>query len=173
MSALSETARLIYGNIDSIYIKDKHHMDSNKQHGNYYIGYCDYNSNFPHITFASSISSSSLFKFKMIDVYRYLFYFSLIKLETPQLQIMKLHILEDGLYTVSIKTNWIRLIQRHWKQIYKKRLEILNVRLTLQNIRVNEITGKYPIGYNNLPSIHGMLSMYSKTNEKSLNIRID
>ena len=109
----------------------------------------------------------------MIDVYRYLFYFSLIKLETPQLQIMKLHILEDGLYTVSIKTNWIRLIQRHWKQIYKKRLEILNVRLTLQNIRVNEITGKYPIGYNNLPSIHGMLSMYSKTNEKSLNIRID
>jgi hypothetical protein len=45
-----------------------------------------------------------------------------------------------------IKTFWIKLIQRRWKKIYKKRQDILKGRMSPRSIREKQITGKWPKG---------------------------
>ena len=55
-----------------------------------------------------------------------------------------------------MKTYWLRLIQRCWKTVYRKRMEISKQRAQLTNLRYREIYGKWPYGINYLPSIRDM-----------------
>jgi hypothetical protein len=56
-----------------------------------------------------------------------------------------------------IKTIWIKIIQRKWKYIYKKRHDIYNLRKTPNNLLTRQITGKWPSNCNYLPGLRGML----------------
>ena len=56
------------------------------------------------------------------------------------------------------KTFWLRLIQRVWKRICREREEIFNKRKQLKAIRHREISGTWPEGYQNLPTLRGMLA---------------
>ena len=58
--------------------------------------------------------------------------------------------------TAIMKTYWLRLIQRRWKSVYRKRMEISKQRAQLTNLRYREIYGKWPCGINYLPSIRDM-----------------
>ena len=79
---------------------------------------------------------------------------------------MQLKILTQNTFTVIIKTYWIRLIQRHWKKIYKIHLEFVNFRKNISNQRHFELKGRYISGNNTLPpSLYGMLSIYNKKNK--------
>ena len=53
-----------------------------------------------------------------------------------------------------LKTFWIRIIQRKWKQIFKKRQFIIRNRCCPSNLYVREITGNWSC---NLPGLRGML----------------
>ena len=45
-------------------------------------------------------------------------------------------------YSVSInKTHWLRLVQRRWKEIYRKRLQ---QKMNIKNVKYREIHGKWP-----------------------------
>ena len=79
----------------------------------------------------------------------------------PKINIMKLNIMPCGAYSVSIKTHWIRLIQRHWRSTLFKRNQMLRQRRSPPSVRYREIHGKYPINLRNLPGLYGMLSVYS------------
>ena len=62
-----------------------------------------------------------------------------------------------------IKTFWIKLIQRTWKSILKKREKIIKRKMKIQCIRYREINGKWPhecLGY---PHLKGMLSYLNRT----------
>jgi hypothetical protein len=57
------------------------------------------------------------------------------------------------------KTFWLSIIQRTWKNIYKKRLTILNERSTPQELYYWRIHGKWS---SSLPSLRGMLARLRK-----------
>lgn len=71
-----------------------------------------------------------------------------------KINILKLEI-NDNMYFVSIKTYWIRLIQRHWKKIFQQRQE----KITYHNLRSRELSIKHNLV---LPNIVGMIRMYNK-----------
>tara|TARA_Y100000768_G_C23935705_1_gene662450 strand:- start:238 stop:756 length:519 start_codon:yes stop_codon:yes gene_type:complete len=57
-----------------------------------------------------------------------------------------------------IKTYWLRLIQRKWKKIYKKRKEIIAKRNCIKSLNTRSLTGLWPKGLLRLPTLLGMLN---------------
>ena len=89
----------------------------------------------------------------------------MIPLQNPKIQIMKLQIQDTEsshqLYTVVLKTHWIRLVQRHWKTLMKERKKMIKQRASITSRQLFENTGKYTYEINFMPRLKGMLSMYS------------
>jgi hypothetical protein len=57
-----------------------------------------------------------------------------------------------------LKTFWIRIIQRKWKNICKKKNNIIRLRLITSSQRYREIRGRWPEGATKIPSLKGILS---------------
>lgn len=66
--------------------------------------------------------------------------------------------LRGGEIVVILKTIWLRLIQRTWKNIYKTKQLINQKRNTVSSILYRSQTGKWPYDCNRLPTLKGMLS---------------
>jgi len=56
-----------------------------------------------------------------------------------------------------LKTFWIKIIQRTWKNIIKKRKEIIKNRCNIFSLKYREINGKFPKELLNYPTLKGML----------------
>ena len=65
--------------------------------------------------------------------------------------------LESGHCVCILKTFWIRLIQRKWKNILKEREEIIRRRRNPISLRQREITGMWANDLSRLPLLNGML----------------
>lgn len=65
-------------------------------------------------------------------------------------------------YICILKTFWIRLIQRTWKNIFKRRKEVLKSRCHIKSLLYREYKGKWPINCIYNPTIVGMLSYLSR-----------
>ena len=67
--------------------------------------------------------------------------------------------LDNGGECIAIlKTFWFRLLQRRWKNIYKRRMIIIKKRSYLNSLKYREIYGKWPDDCNEYPLLKGMLS---------------
>lgn len=66
----------------------------------------------------------------------------------------------DGyiIYCCIKKTIWLRLIQRKWKNIIKKRKDVLEKRKMICNLYCREINGKLPESCMSYPTLRGMLN---------------
>lgn len=64
--------------------------------------------------------------------------------------------------TCVIKTYYLRIIQRVWKNICKKRKHILLMRRKLSNITYKETHGTWSEGLNTYPTLRGMLSFMTR-----------
>ena len=110
---------------DEINRIDYQHFYAEKTHGNYYIGICDKELYADTILMGSTVSPNVYFNYSNRTLIHYLYYYSgnYCGLDPRKLKvdIMKLHIRENGTYTVIIKTFWIKIIQRIWKKIFKQR----------------------------------------------------
>jgi len=61
-------------------------------------------------------------------------------------------------YCIAIsKTFWIRIIQRVWKKIFKKRKTTIQNIKNIYNLKYRETNGSFPKGCINYPQIKGML----------------
>lgn len=60
--------------------------------------------------------------------------------------------------TYLLKTIWIRLVQRHWKKTFA----LLQRRKSLVALRYRELKGNWPVGLKHPPTIHGLMSVYSR-----------
>ena len=68
--------------------------------------------------------------------------------------VQKIQLEGDFAPTIAIvKTHYLRLIQRKWKNIFKKRQDIIKKRMTLQSLRYREINGSWPKECSQLPTI--------------------
>jgi len=110
-----------------------------------------------------TISPKLFFKYENKYVQKYLYstikYCPYAKYYRLNISIMKLDITHDGLCLVTIKTYWLKIIQRHWKKIMKRRKEIIEKMNRFSYIKKREL-GKYD--RLNMPSFIGMLNIYSK-----------
>ena len=151
-------------NIDRIYDLEVEFLDTEKENHKYYLGLCT-EPRGKRILLNIAIQPKTFLKFDIQSVLNYLaeysnftFYRRLIDTSNIQLQIMYLNMEPiTGFYTVTLKTYWIRIIQRTWKRVFRERQEMLLKRRTPQNMRYFEIHGKHLYGIRVLPTIHDML----------------
>uniref|UniRef100_A0A6C0JJ55 Uncharacterized protein n=1 Tax=viral metagenome TaxID=1070528 RepID=A0A6C0JJ55_9ZZZZ len=146
--------------LDLIYNDDKEHLDSEKTHSQYYIGFCKFMRKPNLLLMLTTVSPKAFYKYQYCHVLKYLYYYSSVRLLNPTLDIMQLKILDDGTYSVILKTYWIRLIQRHWRIIIGQRTEVIKGRKKVASICWRQTTGRWPHGLNILPGIKGMLRQY-------------
>lgn len=106
-----------------------------KQHGHYYIGTyiraprglrgeCSSGAYIMDVC----ISPQTFFEYDFADIENYLLYYNVLILPAylrsraraaRKIEIMKLHISDDGTYYVILKTFWLRIIQRIWRRTYR------------------------------------------------------
>lgn len=144
--------------LDQIYKHDYSFLKY-KQNKKYYIGLVALIDSV--YLLANSVTPKSLFKYSHDDIVAYLHTYSILYVERPKIDIFQLHI-TDSYYTVVIKTHWIRLIQRHWKKVYKTRTDTLKKRALSCNHYPQSVFNKY--SNEELPGLHGMLSHYALLN---------
>ena len=130
--------------------------DEAHQNNKYYIGLPGYIKKSRNYILLSSISSKRFLKHPFKDIVSYLHSMSICYIVNPQIHIMKLHISDDGVYNVVLKTHYIRLIQRTWKKIYKERKVCVQKMKSINALYMREI------GINNysnqIPTLYGMLN---------------
>jgi hypothetical protein len=144
---------------DDILREDYAHSFSDKQDKQYYIGSCWLQSgNYPFWTLANSISPRVFFRHSSTNVMHYLWLFSLFRIDSPHIHILQLHISSQGVYTVVIKTFWLRIVQRTWRRIHKERQDVLKKRASIPSLRERELRGKVPLGLRTLPTLLGIMS---------------
>ena len=68
---------------------------------------------------------------------------------------MHLTIDDSNMYNVTIKTFWIKIIQRNWKRVLRERKNIISKSKGLLNYLNNRELG---INRTSLPCLHGMLN---------------
>lgn len=66
--------------------------------------------------------------------------------------------LQSGECISILKTYLLKLIQRTWKNVYKKRIEIMKIRFHPTSIKYREIHGRWPDKCILCPTIKGMIS---------------
>jgi hypothetical protein len=153
---------------DDIFDDEAPHWENDKVDGLYYIGTCD----LTHIkrkemyVLWATVSIDSFFKYPFAVVDRYLhrsrFASSIEQDDTETaIEIMQLDKTMD-FYTVILKTVWIRLIQRRWKNILKERETITQRRKNPRSRHIFELTGRYPAEIGHFPSLRGMMSHYGR-----------
>jgi len=134
----------------------------------YYIGTYKYIRKENILLFAKRIQLSTFYKYNGYDISCYLYWYSGIYISHfPTIEIMQLITSNDNIYTAVLKTFWIKIIQRTWKNVYQKRKQyILKMKKSILSfLYINEIKNE-PI---QLPGLKGMLSIY----QTSINKEID
>ena len=102
-------------NKKDIYDDDGEFMDAEKTNGSYYIGLAGYVENQSEPILLSSISANAFLMNGHSNVLEYLTEYSTSRVATPKLDILKLCVDDRQTYNVIIKTHWLRLVQRKWK----------------------------------------------------------
>lgn len=159
----SETEEMI----ERIYFHEQDFLDSEKEHEHYYIGYNKVSTDKQYILYANAVTPTTFFRFSINHIQYYLHEYSIF-VTKPNIDIMKLFILDDHTYTVVIKTFWLRIIQRHWKKIYSQRKYCLKRRKQIKTLMHFECNGRYPPDCDFMPNLYGMLSSYTP---KSVNTK--
>ena len=144
--------------VDVISFDEEEYEFIPKQHGKYYIGLPGFIRKFQEYILLSSISAKSFLNYNIEDVSNYLTDYSISYITNPNIHIMKLIIKDNGVYNVVLKTHWLRLVQRKWKNIYKERQKIIKERSSIKNILLREINGKFNNYLDYYPNLNGMFN---------------
>jgi hypothetical protein len=149
--------------LDNLYDEDEMHIEADKIPNKYYIGICKRSNHYKdQYLLLNTVSPKLFYKTNYDTIIAYLKEYSIIYVSSPKLEIMKFAPINQDVYSVVIKTYWLRLIQRHWKKIISRRNHIYKMRGTLHSLRYFETNGRYPHGLNSIPILYGMLHEYAK-----------
>ena len=148
-------------------------LDSDKEHNAYYLGLF-YISNDPQdvgqaLFMLMAIQIPTFFHYSYYDIENYISDFSICS-SSESLEIMKTQVsyyedvflVRHRIVRVILKTHWLRLVQRHWKKTFQLRKKAIQKRMSLYVQFHFMLHGCYPEGYKHIPTLRGMLNMYSK-----------
>ena len=144
---------------EEIYNVETNFFETDKENSNYYLG-MNFISDY-ELLLSSSVSTNTFLKYNIKDILNYLYYSSITYSLKYNIDIMKLYIKSNGYYTVSVKTYWLRLVQRHIKKFYNEKIKLIMRRGHINSQKHFEIYGKYPYGMRVLPTLYGLLSCYN------------
>lgn len=144
---------------DYIHQADYEQFYMEKEDGGHYLGLV--HSTDQCIMMSNTVSAQVFFLNPYSTIVRYLYLYGLVRIHEPRIDIMQLHISAQDVYSVVLKTHWIRLIQRHWRKISAIRRTVLLRRSSPAYRRHNETTGHYPDDACYMPGLHGLLSQYA------------
>ena len=120
-----------------------------------YIGISSYDKRHRVNLLAARISPKTFFQYPTSDVMNYLVNYSVIRSNESckhSPEIMQLHIDEHDAYTVILKTHWIRLVQRKWRNVLRQRTQMLR---NPQFVRNRELIGNHSA---KVPGLYGMMN---------------
>lgn len=158
--------------VDEIAEEEESFLESEKVSGQYYLGIpflYDNDTGNRELLLNMALHPSTFLKYNVYYINKYVNAFQTYSDKFP-IEIMKLDKvtsnIENTEYTfisnrVVLKTIWLKLIQRHWKRVYAERQTIIETRKSLTAQTLYTITGKYPYGANQLPSLKGLMSSYA------------
>lgn len=146
---------------DTIHDQDSEQFYSEKETGKTYIGLVHTAPETAAIIMSNTVSARTYFAHPHMTILRYLCAYGLVRIKRPVLHVMTLHVLADGTYSMLLKTHWIRLVQRHWRNVYRSRRLLIRKRAHPQARKLHELTGKYPYPLDKMPSLAGMMSVYA------------
>jgi len=136
-----------------IYDEDMEYIDEEKKNLKYYIGLPAYIKTENEFVLMSTISPAAFHKYNINTITEYIYQYSIMYIPHPTPHILQLFIKSDGVYSVIIKTYWLRIIQRTWRNVCKKRRLIEKNAMQLSYLRSREIGGTLL----NYPGLCGML----------------
>jgi hypothetical protein len=110
-----------------------------------------------HFLYVNSVHPATFHQFSAMKIKNYFYFCSGYYVYRPYIEILRIYIIEDVSYCV-IKTHWLRLVQRTWKSVIRRRNQIYKMRSNPHNRQIYELTGKYPHCCQYLPQFAGMLS---------------
>ena len=149
--------------VNNIEQMDQNFQDTEKIHGQYYIGGIYLSRKYNQLLMMSAISPRTFFRYDAHILSIYLYEMSIVDTQRyPRLQIMQLDITRDGDYCCVLKTFWLRLIQRTWKRVFAQKMATVRRRGSIPSLKYSEIHGRYPDGLRYLPGLYGMLSYLAK-----------
>jgi hypothetical protein len=149
----------LYDIVYDIADKEEEYIDSEKQHGKYYVGVSVYNTDTNSIQLSAVVSVSTLFAYDVRAIRMYLEEYSMLcAFDTfSPIHIMKLDIKPDGEYCIVIKTFWLKIIQRAWKKQFAKWKYTVQMRGSIQSQYYFSIHGRYPQELRHIPGLRGIL----------------
>ena len=143
---------------NQIYGAEQEFLDSEKESSRYYIGSATIIRN-RYFIMNTAVTASTFLNFPINIILFYLYESSLFHFVKNKIEIMKLQIHPvTREYMVVLKTFWLRIVQRTWRRILKKRAEILKKRCSIQNIQHRLLYGRHQYGLNVLPGLIGMIT---------------
>lgn len=156
--------------IDDVFDEEEEEfIDAVKTNGKYFIGICKNIKPDNYLLLLSTISNRQFLRHSYETVKNYLQAYSIVYVHDPRVEILNLEISKNGTYTCIIKTFWLRLVQRRWRNILKMREKIWRKRCQFSSLRAFEMTGKFPAGLRVMP---GLVGMFNQGNVGSLRLMI-
>jgi hypothetical protein len=145
-----------HSDIDEILDEEEEFIDAEKTNGQYFIGIYKHIKPDNYLLLLTTISNRQFLQHSYNAVRDYLQTYSIVYVHDPRVEILKLEVSRYGTYTCIVKTFWIRLVQRRWRNILKMREKIWRKRCQFSSLRTFEITGKFPVGLRVMPGLVGM-----------------
>jgi hypothetical protein len=139
---------------DAIFEMDENFMDADKLDSAYYIGLPGFLASQNQLLLMNSISPNAFFKHEYSDVLKYLVEYSTSRVHKPNVHILQVHIDEHQAYNVTVKTFWLKLVQRSWKRVFRERQQMIN---QYKNPRLIQNRSLGNSSQPKLPSIRGLL----------------
>jgi hypothetical protein len=155
--------------IESEYAVDEEYADieyaeetfeqTDKIDGHYYLGVPFTFRSIGQTVMNCSISPNTFFENDYSRVGGYLQHIATFYLPyDPFVDILQLHITDNGEYAVVVKTIWLRIIQRAWKKRLETRNKVFAKRASVQNQEYFRRHGRYLPGTNVIPGLRGLLT---------------
>ncbi len=149
--------------VDDEQIMDDDAHENQIVDGNTYIGLPIYEPT-NGLLFGCHVSAHSFYKYDLETVCEFLRDWSCSHLvsdaESPE--IMKLVQIKNPsgytVYSVILKTHWLRLVQRRWRRTLADRKKVIYGRATPRNIYHRETTGAHLPQYRVMPGLRGCMS---------------
>jgi hypothetical protein len=142
--------------VENIFDREERFLDEDKVDGVYYIGLPCLMLSRREWILQIAIQPKTMLSNKMNDVMRYLIDYSVTRIRSPTMHIMKLDISNTGAYNVVLKTHWLRLVQRTWKRVFKERKQFVNNCKTPRSILYRQTHGQWE-NNRKFPGVKGML----------------
>jgi hypothetical protein len=143
---------------------EEENLDQMRQDQKMYLGLHVNDEGFGLLLMSSTIHVHTFYKHMFGDIVRYLSDFNVMHYRTPSLELMKLHLIDDptfgSIYSVTLKTHWLRLVQRRWKCVFRRRQDMIHSERHPVSKRILELRGCIHT-YNTLPGLRGMMSDYA------------